>query len=63
MTAKVDSGDVEGAFKDMFGDDSDVYDFFNEANDIKQNEDGSIILVSKEVPVSFSKAASNSKLQ
>ena len=52
MTAKVDSGDVEGAFKDMFGDDSDVYDFFNEANDIKQNEDGSIILVSKEVPVS-----------
>lgn len=52
MTAEVGNGDVEAAFKEMFGDDSNVYDFFNDANDIEQAEDGSITLVSKEVPVS-----------
>ena len=52
MTAEVDGGDVEGAFKNMFGEDSNVYDFFNDANDIEQNEDGSVVLVSKEIPVS-----------
>ncbi len=52
MTADVEDGDVKGAFEYMFGKNSNVYDFFNDANDIEQSEDGSVTLVSKEVPVS-----------